>query len=189
MPDPAQAHAHLWRDAVTALTAYAPAEPAQQRLREDYLAHLRAHPDATAKAGPPAHLTASCLVLDASGRHVLLTHHRRAHRWFQFGGHLEETDEGLWHAARREGREESGIAEVEPEPAVLQLNRHRLEGDFGRCAEHLDVRYLAVVPDGSTPTVSDESHDVRWWPVDALPEGPDGEVAELVRSALSRRAG
>jgi ATP-dependent DNA helicase RecG len=36
---------------------------------------------------------------------VLLTHHRRARRWFQFGGHLEATDPGLWAAAAREGNE------------------------------------------------------------------------------------
>ena len=66
--------------------------PAQERLRRDYLDHLAAHPDGVAKAGPPAHVTASCIVLDPTGGRVLLTLHRRANAWFQFGGHLEVAD-------------------------------------------------------------------------------------------------
>ena len=101
-----------------------------------------------AKAGPPAHLTGSCVVLDATGRHVLLTHHRKADAWFQLGGHLEAGDASLWAAARREGREESGLAALEPLAVPVQLDRHVLVGSFGRCREHLDVRYAAVAPAG-----------------------------------------
>lgn len=183
--DPAVTHAHLWADAIAELTAYDPVDAAQRRLREDYLAHLRTHPDGVAKAGPPAHLTASCLVLDQSRTHVLLTLHRKAGRWFQFGGHLESGDAGLWAAACREGREESGIADLTPLRPIVQLDRHTLVGAFGHCREHLDVRYAAIVPDGTTPLVSDESDDVRWWPLAALPDGPDSEIAALVSAALA----
>lgn len=170
--------------AVAALTAYAPIDPTQRQLRADYLAHLAAHPDGMLKAGPPAHLTASCVVLDAAAERVLLTLHGRAHRWFQFGGHLEPGDAGLHAAATREGREESGIELVTPLPSIVQLDRHTLVGDFGHCREHLDVRYVAVLPEAMAPQVSSESHDVRWWPVDQLPEGPTSEVAGLVAAAL-----
>ena len=40
---PAVTHAHLHRDAVAALTAYRPSDGSQQRLRDDYLAHLAIH--------------------------------------------------------------------------------------------------------------------------------------------------
>lgn len=183
-PDVVARHAHLRADAIARLTAYTPVDERQRALREEYLAHLAAHADGTAKAGPPAHLTASCLVVDASGSRVLLTLHRRARRWFQFGGHLEDTDPDLWSAARREAREESGIAHLEPGPRIVHLDRHELRGDFGRCREHLDVRFLARVPDDSRPVVSAESDDVRWWPVSALPEGPRGDIAHLVAAAL-----
>jgi 8-oxo-dGTP pyrophosphatase MutT (NUDIX family) len=146
-----------------------------------------AHPDGVAKAGPPAHVTASCLVLDPGGERVLLTLHRKANEWFQFGGHLEVGDPTLWQAARREAREESGIDTLEPLPHPVQLDRHTLVGSFGTCREHLDVRYAAVAPVGATAQVSAESHDVRWWPVDALPEGTRAELGplvSLVRDAL-----
>jgi hypothetical protein len=47
------------------------------------------------------------------------------------------------------------------------------------------VRFLAVAPDGAGHAVSEESLDVRWWPVDDLPD--DGaEMRELVETALAR---
>ncbi len=177
---------HLAVDLSALLDSYAPTEPDQQRLRTAYAAHLRAHPDAVAKAGPPAHFTASCLVVDPDVERVLLTHHRRARQWFQFGGHLEPADTGIRAAARREAREESGLPALVPLPGPVQLDRHALVGDFGRCREHLDIRFVAVAEPGSEPVVSEESLDVRWWPVAALPEATDTSLRSLVEAA--RRA-
>ena len=185
VPDPAVvgAFARLLADAVSVLQGWAAPDAGQERLRRDYLDHLATHPDGVAKAGPPAHVTASCIVLDPTGGRVLLTLHRRANAWFQFGGHLETADSSVWGAARREAREESGIDILEPLPRPVQLDRHRLVGSFGACREHLDLRYAAVAPDGARSRVSAESHDVRWWPVDALPEGTGAELAPLVSLA------
>ncbi|MGN6633903.1 MAG: NUDIX hydrolase, partial [Oryzihumus sp.] len=69
--DPAYRRLHA--DATALLESWTAPTAGQDARREDFLAHLRAHPDAMAKAGPPAHLTASCLVLDPAGDHVLLT--------------------------------------------------------------------------------------------------------------------
>ena len=184
-PDPSVviAYRHLRVDAEAVLEAWHAPDAGQDRLRRTYLDHLRARPDAVARAGPPAHLTASCVVLDPSGTQVLLTLHRRARAWFQFGGHLEVGDPTLWAAARREAREESGIDDLEPRADPVQLDHHVLAGAFGRCREHLDVRYAAVAPAGASPRVSAESDDVRWWPVDALPPGTRGELAPLVSLA------
>ena len=183
--DPAvvQAFRHLHDDAVEVLQGWAAPDAQQERLRTGYLDHLAAHPDGVAKAGPAAHLTASCLVLDESGERVLLTLHKRARQWFQLGGHLEGADTSLWDAARREAREESGVGALEPLPRPVQLDRHLLVGSFGRCREHLDVRYVAVAPAGAQARVGIESHDVRWWPADALPEGTRGELTPLVSAA------
>lgn len=182
-PAVATAYGHLHVDTVRVLRDWDPPGEDQAGLRAAYLAHLAAHPDGVAKAGPPSHVTASCLVLDPTGDRVLLTLHKRAHAWFQFGGHLEVGDGSLWAAARREAREESGIAALEPLPHPVQLDRHVLVGSFGHCREHLDVRYVAVAPAGASARVSAESHDVRWWPVNALPGGTRAELAPLVSLA------
>jgi len=137
------------------------------------------------KGGPPAHFTASCLVLDPTGSRALLTLHKRAGVWFQFGGHFEPGDADVHAAAQREAQEESGIATLVARPEMIQLDRHRLVGSFGRCREHLDLRYVAVADDDATHVVSGESLDVRWWPIDALPEQTRHELEPLVTTARS----
>lgn len=184
--DVADPFARVRSEATRVLRDWAAPDAGQDALRRGYLDFLAEHPDGIAKAGPPQHLTASCLVLDAATERVLLTHHRKAREWFQFGGHLEAADGSLWAAARREAREESGIATLEPLPDPVQLDRHVLAGDFASCREHLDVRFVAVAALGAEPSVSAESLDVRWWPVDALPAGTRAELSPLVD--LARRA-
>lgn len=181
-----------WRrlhdDAVARLEAWAAPDEHQEQLRREFLEHLRQHPDAMRKSGPPAHLTGSMLVLDEEGSSALLTLHRRARQWFQFGGHFEPGDASVWHAAMREGREESGIPDITPLPEIVQLDRHVLVGDFGTCREHLDIRFAAVTPRSSLGAVSTESIDVRWWPVDDLPEGTRDDLGPLVRAASALAA-
>lgn len=187
----AAAYAHLRADALAQLSAWEPPDADQESLRAAYLAHLQEHPDAVAKAGPPEHLTASVLVIDPTGSAVLLTHHRKADAWYQFGGHLEPADSSLAGAARREGREESGIPDLELVTGIVQLDRHALVGAFGRCREHLDVRYVAVASPVSQYAASAESLDVRWVDIDELPRVAPTVVslAGAARAVLGLGAG
>jgi 8-oxo-dGTP pyrophosphatase MutT (NUDIX family) len=180
----AAAWQRLHTDAVARLETWCAPDERQERLRVEFLEHLHSHPDAMSKAGPPAHLTGSVIVLDETGQSALLTLHKRARQWFQFGGHYEEGDESVWHAANREAREESGVPDVTALPGIVQLDRHVLVGDFGRCREHLDIRFAAVTSGETSTAVSTESIDVRWWPVGALPEGSREDLRPLVDAAL-----
>lgn len=157
--------------------AEAPASP----LRDRYLAFVEAHGDAALwRDGGAEHLTASCFVFSPDLTHVLLCLHRKGRFWVQFGGHLEPGDTSLADAARRETREESGIAAIDlATTRIVDLDRHDLHGGFS-CAAHWDVGFVAIVPRDTGTTVSDESDDVRWFPVDALPGSlPDGFVRRL----------
>jgi 8-oxo-dGTP pyrophosphatase MutT (NUDIX family) len=145
--------------------------PAQERLRREYLAHLGRHPDAVWRQGPPAHLTASCFVLDPVGERVLLALHRKGGFWVQLGGHCEPGDADLAAAALREATEESSIAGLSMLAGPVDLHRHVLPAAFGRCQEHLDVAFAAVAPPDAVAAATDESDDVAWWPVDDLPDG------------------
>ena len=178
--------AHLHADAVDVLTRWPAPDADQDRLRLAYLEHLAAHPDAVAKAGPPAHLTGSCVVLDATGRHVLLTHHRKADAWLAFGGHLEDGDVSLADGARRELVEESGLDAFDFDPEPLCLDEHAVEfcSDRGT-VHHLDVRFVAVADPAGAHATSEESLDVRWWPADALPQTFD-DMYVLIDAALAR---
>lgn len=180
------AYGLLRQDALATLSRWPAPDAEQEGLRVDYLAHLERHADALSRNGPPAHLTGSVIVLDPAGERVLLTLHQKARRWFQFGGHFEAADPSLLSGAAREAREESGIDGLTVLPEIVMLDRHPLGNAFGRCREHLDVRYAAVAPADAVHAVSTESLDVRWWPADRLPADTRAELHPLVTAA--RRA-
>ena len=177
----------LQADALATLEGWTPPDARQSELRERYVAHLREHPDGVRRSCTPAHLTAGVLVLDADGRRVLLNLHRKARRWFHFGGHLEPDDATLAGAALREGREESGIDDLALDPTPAQLDSHLVAfcGDAGE-VEHLDVRFVARAARGSEAAISEESLDVRWFDLDALPADLEPQLHALIAIALSR---
>ena len=179
----------LHASALETLRGWVAPDAAQDELRRAYVRHLLDHDDGMLVTCVPTHLTASALVLDPAGERVLLTHHRKGGFWAQLGGHLEETDRGLADAALREGREESGVEGLRLlGDRPVQLDAHDLSTAFGRCGTHLDVRYAAVAPPGAEPVVSAESHDVRWFPVDAMPPGAVADLGALVRLARAALA-
>lgn len=171
----------LHADALALLTAWTPPTAAQAALRDRYVDHLRRHPDGLARECRPDHLTASTVVLSADGDRVLLTLHAKAQRWFQLGGHCEPGDATLAGAARREATEESGIAGLALAPYPAHLDEHEVPF-CGPTPDvhHLDVRFVAVAPADAEHAVSEESLDVRWWPVDDL---PDADLVEVVAAA------
>lgn len=194
-PDPrvVAAHAPLHADALAVMRGWAPPDPAQAALREAFRALLLARPDATARACVPGHLTASAVVLSADHRAVLLTLHPRIGRWVQLGGHCEPGDPTLLAAATREADEESGLtAPGSPGTGLrplagghpVHLDVHPITCSLGRPTRHFDVRYAFVAPAGARPVISDESDDLRFWPVDALPDGVDDGVRDTVAAAL-----
>ncbi|MDG3008808.1 NUDIX hydrolase [Rhodococcus sp. D2-41] len=151
------------------------------------LAFLDAAPDGCLRRCVAGHVTASTLVLDHTGTRVLLTLHPRVGRWIQLGGHCEETDGTVLAAALREAREESGIAELTIDPELLALHTHPITCSLGVPTRHLDLRFLVRAPEGARIVRSDESDDLRWWPVDALPDTAEHDtIAQLVRLARAR---
>jgi 8-oxo-dGTP pyrophosphatase MutT (NUDIX family) len=164
------------RPAVAAaeLGAWRPGDAGQLALKHGLLAFLSARPDdACSRECVPGHLTASAFVLDAHGTRTLLTLHKRARRWVQLGGHCEPGDETLRDAALREATEESGIDGLEIGDQPLHLDVHPVTCSLGVPTRHLDVRYLVRAPAGAVPRISEESADLRWWALDALPAEED----------------
>lgn len=173
-------------DALAILQTWEPPTPHDELLRERYVAHLSSQPDGLLKSCFPDHLTAGAVVVSPAGDAVLLNHHRKADAWLAFGGHIEPGDATLAAAAQRELREESGLTDFDFDPTPLSLDEHAVDfcSDRGT-VHHLDVRFLAVADPGDDHVVSDESLDVRWWPVDALPATFD-DMYRLIEAAVSR---
>lgn len=127
----------------------------------------------------PGHFTASCYIVDGGGR-LLLHHHRRLNRWLQMGGHVEES-ELPEAAALREGREESGLEDLET-VALLDLDIHAIPAGKGEPDhDHYDVRYLARTtrPD-SIAIDRAESNELAWVTLE--------RAAQLMPGAESHRA-
>lgn len=116
----------------------------------------------------PLHLTGSALVVHPPTARVLLRWHERMQRWLQVGGHVDPGDGGALAAARREAREETGLADLEPwpdpgRPDILHLAVVPVPAGRGEPAhEHADVRYVLATqrPDEAVPETP--GAPVRW---------------------------
>ncbi|QUH04861.1 NUDIX hydrolase [Saccharopolyspora erythraea] len=168
------------------LGEWKPDDPQQEALRHAFLTLLDARADGCLRACEPGHVTASAVLLDSTGRNVLLTLHPRVGAWLQLGGHCEPEDATLAGAALREASEESGIEGLVVDPVPVHLDVHPITCSLGVPTRHFDVRFVVRAPEGAEAARSDESLDLRWWPVEALPDGSD--LGPLV-AAAERRVG
>jgi 8-oxo-dGTP pyrophosphatase MutT (NUDIX family) len=173
----------LHESVVTVLSRWQPPDPAQDTLRHAILSFVLAREDSCQRACVPGHVTASALVLDHTGGQALLTLHPRLGRWVQLGGHCEDTDADIVAAALREAEEESGIEGLTVDSMPAALHVHPVTCSLGVPTRHLDVQFIAHAPAGAQITCSDESLDLRWWPLRALPDGSDEGLRQLVRAA------
>jgi 8-oxo-dGTP pyrophosphatase MutT (NUDIX family) len=171
----------LHADAVRVLSDWSPPDAGQSALRRDFLAHLSAHADGMWRECVKGHLTASAAVLDSTGERVLLTLHPKAGLWLQLGGHCELDDVSLAGAALREAEEESGIEGLRLLPGPVRVDRHSVWCHGG--SYHLDVQYTAVAPPGAREKISDESDDLRWFALDAIPDQADDVLRRLVAAS------
>ncbi|WP_104162985.1 NUDIX hydrolase [Cryobacterium sp. N22] len=173
-------------DLVDRLRAWLPLAPGQAVLRDDYLGFILGSPRAAmSRHGGPEHVTGSCFVFTPNLAQVLLCFHKKGRFWVQLGGHVEPADGSVVDTAFREAREECGIDDLVPVGGgILDLDRHALGGGFS-CRTHWDVGFAAIARPESAPVASDESDDVAWWPVDALPENVPPLFARRLAGVLA----
>ncbi|MBF6097283.1 NUDIX domain-containing protein [Nocardia cyriacigeorgica] len=163
----------LHASATELLEAWSPAAGPDASLREAMLAFLGSAPRGCLREHAAGHITASAVVFSAGGDEVLLTLHPRVGRWIQLGGHCEEGDLTVADAALREATEESGIAGLRLEPGLYGAQAHPITCSLGVPTRHLDLLFRITAPAGAVPVRSAESTDLRWWPIDALPDNAD----------------
>lgn len=175
---------NLHQSAIDTLDAWRPADPAQESMRHALLAFLDAQPNGCLRESVPGHITGSALVVNHAGTHALLTLHPRFQRWLQLGGHCEPEDATLVAAALREATEESGIEGLTIDELPTAIHVHPVTCSLGVPTRHLDVQFVARAPRGAEAERSDESLDLRWWPLDELPDSSDFGLTQL--AALAR---
>jgi 8-oxo-dGTP pyrophosphatase MutT (NUDIX family) len=156
-------------DLRVALTAYATAHPDEAATARRFLDLIDARPDCYLRTcWEPGHITASAWLVDRAGARVLLTHHRKLGRWLQLGGHADG-DENPLRVAMREAREESGLAVGPVSSQLFDIDVHVIPARGADPAHlHYDLRFALRVVESEAFAVSEESHALRWVPIDGI---------------------
>ena len=188
-PSPADHRAARAADLADRLRDWMPVAPGQAVLRDEYLGFVLGAPEAALERhGGPEHVTGSCFVFTPDLTRVLLCFHKKGRFWVQLGGHVEPADGSVADAAFREAREECGINDLVPVGGgILDLDRHGLGGGFS-CRAHWDVGFAAIARPEAAAVASDESEDVAWWPVKALPDNVPPRFASRLAGVLTELA-
>jgi 8-oxo-dGTP pyrophosphatase MutT (NUDIX family) len=137
------------------------------------------------------HVTASAVIVHPPTARVLLRWHERQQAWLQVGGHADPGERDPFAVALREGREETGLADLAawPDPAhagivhlvIVPVPAAKHEPPH----EHADIRYLMStgIPDAVVP--ESPSAPLRWL---LLSDAPAATNADNLRETLRRVA-
>ncbi|MCW1924896.1 NUDIX hydrolase [Luteolibacter arcticus] len=148
------------------LTAYAAKHPEEAETVSQFIDFVASESDCFERSLAAGHVTGSAWIVSADGTQVLLTHHAKLDRWLQLGGHADG-DSDVLAVALKEACEESGLKDFEPVgEGIFDLDIHPIPARKSD-PEHLhyDVRYLLRATGNTDYIVSDESHDLRWVPL------------------------
>jgi len=152
---------------LTLIDDYATRHPEELAVVERFRTFIRQHERCFERDCWAGHITGSVWLVNGTGSHVLLTHHRKLGRWLQLGGHSDGEPDTL-AAAKREAREESGLEVDALDAGIFDLDVHEIPARKSDPAHyHYDVRFLFSAR-GETFYVSDESLDLAWVPVHEL---------------------
>lgn len=159
------------------LRRYAERHPDEAASVLEFLAFAQSGADVFERTRADGHFTASCWLVSADGQRVLLTHHRKLGRWLQLGGHADG-DSDLARVALREAEEESGLAELQVEPQIFDIDAHLIPARGSDPAHvHWDVRYLVRCLGSEEFVVSPESLALAWIAVAALIDDPAADTS------------
>jgi len=152
------------------LAAYRESHPSELETIERFIAFVERCPDCFERSLLEGHVTGSAWIVDESNGRILLTHHRKLDCWLQLGGHADG-DPDVLAVALKEAQEESGLADFDVlDPAIFDVDIHRIPERKGVPEHwHYDIRYILRATGSTAYIVSDESHDLRWVPLDEMP--------------------
>jgi len=155
------------------------------------LRFVAAEPGCLLRNCAPGHLTGSAWIVDASRTRTLLTHHLKLEKWLQLGGHADG-DGDLLAVALREGREESGLARLQPVGTQLfDIDRHWIPARKTDPAHwHYDLRFMIEAdPDEPLVRAVHESKELAWIELERVAAlNPEESMARMVRKTLAPSA-
>ncbi|MFC4536396.1 NUDIX hydrolase [Sphaerisporangium dianthi] len=135
------------------------------------------------------HVTVSALILHPPTHRVLLRWHARQGAWLQVGGHADPGESDPLAVALREGREETGLADLRPWPAGQDAETVHLvivpvtAGAREPAHEHADLRFLLATGSPEAARPENAEAPLRWL---TIPEAMEATTEANVRETLMR---
>jgi len=133
------------------------------------------------------HFTGSAWIMSPDKEEILMTHHKKLGMWLQLGGHADGEND-LLKVALREAKEESGIQYFNIlSNEIFDLDIHDIPKHMNQPShKHYDIRFLLEAdPVSSKITISDESYDVAWIPIDEVIElNPENSIQRMVEKTF-----
>jgi 8-oxo-dGTP pyrophosphatase MutT (NUDIX family) len=172
------------------LQSYTAATPEEEAMRQEAIEFITNNPDCFKRTLLTGHVNGSAWVVNPEMTHVLMTHHAKHNRWLQFGGH-SDGDPNTLQVAIRETREESGLYEVTPlSEEIFDIDNHGIPEKGAEPAHiHYDIRFILKADMQHTVTVTNESKDVQWVPLEEVTKlnGSDA-ISRMVEKTIRLRA-
>ena len=152
------------------LARYRPLDADDAARARRLAAFVESTPRCFDRANATGHVTGSAWLVDAAGRRVLLTHHRKLNLWLQLGGHADGDADTL-RVALREASEESRLEKISPvSEEIFDVDVHPIPARGAEPAHlHYDVRFALRALDDRF-TVGEESFDLAWIDIARLAE-------------------
>jgi len=168
---------------------------AKNKVEEDYKARMQklntgSHDAFSSNNFDPGHFTASAFVLSPDQNNLLLIFHSKLQRWLQPGGHIEDSDTDVFHAARREVLEETGVSSGEiVNGELFDLDIHTIPARKGLPAHnHYDLRVL-IIAESNKLCAGTDAIDAKWVPLMEVGQiESDESVMRAVRKILNARS-
>jgi ADP-ribose pyrophosphatase YjhB (NUDIX family) len=171
-----EAYEHTWETK----TSSSPWSHPDEAVVSRFISFVTSTPGCFHRTTLAGHMTGSALVVNSSLTKVLLTHHKKLGMWLQLGGHADGHHK-IHEVAMTEAHEESGLTNLSfmnyerdifgastPVPLPFDLDCHLIPMNAKDPEHyHYDVRYVVMAASEVLPIVSEESHDVRWFTIEA----------------------
>lgn len=159
----------------------------EEAMRLRIIEFVENNPDCFERSLLIGHITGSAMIVNKQRTHTLLTHHHSLDKWLQLGGH-SDGDANTLNVALREAKEESGLERiVAVSENIFDVDVHVIPAR-NKVPEHFhyDIRFLFEADDTQPLSMSNESKDLAWIPLNRIKEYTTEEsVLRMVRKILS----
>ncbi|MBT4289723.1 MAG: NUDIX hydrolase [Deltaproteobacteria bacterium] len=136
--------------------------PQEISLVNRVIAFIKNTPECFSRSHAEGHITGSAWLVN-NHQQVLLTYHKKLHKWIQLGGHADGNPSVL-NVALKEAEEESGILDLKLiSDAVFDVDIHLIPANSRESSHyHYDIRYLISAGDMKQFKISNESISMAW---------------------------